>query len=85
MEIIFHTGKGSDQSLREFDEKRADFLMRELRNMKVQELKALLRMLLTRLMRAATVERCTSVYSLFSAFWSTGSVSFSSEPSGKTA
>lgn len=30
MEIIFHTGKGSDQSLREFDEKRADFLMREL-------------------------------------------------------
>lgn len=45
MEIIFHTGKGSDQSLREFDEKRADFLMRELRNMKVQELKALLRTL----------------------------------------
>ena len=37
MEIIFHTGKGSDQSLREFDEKRADFLMRELRNMNVQD------------------------------------------------
>lgn len=45
MEIIFHTGKESDKSLREFDEKRADFLMRELRNMKVQELKALLRTL----------------------------------------
>jgi len=45
MEIIFHTGKGSDKSLREFDEKRADFLLRELRNMNVQELKALLRTL----------------------------------------
>ena len=45
MEIIFHTGKGSDKSLREFDEKRADFLLRELRNMNVQELKAQLRTL----------------------------------------
>ena len=45
MEIIFHTGKGSDKSLREFDEKRAEFLLRELRNMNVQELKALLRTL----------------------------------------
>lgn len=45
MEIIFHTGKGSDKSLRELYEKRADFLMRELRNMNVQELKALLRTL----------------------------------------
>ena len=30
MEIVFHTGKDSEQSLRQFAEKRAEFLVREL-------------------------------------------------------
>lgn len=42
MEIIFHTGKESEKSFREFEEKRADFLIHEVWNMNVQELKALL-------------------------------------------
>lgn len=42
MEIIFHTGKDSEQFLRRFAEKRAEFLSYELRNLTVKELKALL-------------------------------------------
>ena len=42
MEIIFHTGKDSEQSLRQFAEKRAEFLSRELRDLNAEELKALL-------------------------------------------
>ena len=42
MEIVFHTGKDSEQSLRQFDEKRAEFLVRELRDFSAEELKALL-------------------------------------------
>ena len=42
MEIVFHTGKDSEQSLRQFAEKRAELLARELRDMNVEELKALL-------------------------------------------
>ena len=41
MEIIFHTGKDSEQSLRQFAEKRAEFLSRELRDLNAEELKAL--------------------------------------------
>ena len=42
MEIVFHTGKNSEQSLRQFAEKRAELLARELRDMNAEELKALL-------------------------------------------
>ena len=42
MEIVFHTGKYSEQSLRQFAEKRAELLARELRDMNAEELKALL-------------------------------------------
>ena len=42
MEIVFHTGKDSEQSLRQFAEKRAELLARELRVMNAEELKALL-------------------------------------------
>ena len=42
MEIVFHTGKDSEQSLRQFAEKRAELLARELRDMNTEELKALL-------------------------------------------
>ena len=42
MEIVFHTGTDSEQSLRQFAEKRAEFLTRELRDLNAEELKALL-------------------------------------------
>ena len=42
MEIVFNTGKNSEQSLRQFAEKRAELLARELRDMNAEELKALL-------------------------------------------
>lgn len=42
METVFHTGRESGQHLREFAEKRADFALRELRDFKAEELKALL-------------------------------------------
>lgn len=42
MEIVFHTGKESEKPIKEFAEKRADFLTRELRELSAQELKALL-------------------------------------------
>ena len=42
MENVFHTGKDSEQSLRQFAEKRAELLARELRDMNAEELKALL-------------------------------------------
>ena len=42
MEIVFHPGKNSEQSLRQFAEKRAELLARELRDMNAEELKALL-------------------------------------------
>ena len=42
MEIVFHTWKDSEQSLRQFAEKRAEFLVRELRDFSAEELKALL-------------------------------------------
>ena len=42
MEIVFHTGKNSEQSLRQIAEKRAELLARELRDMNAEELKALL-------------------------------------------
>lgn len=45
MEAIFHMGKESNQHLREFAEKRADFAVRELRDYGAYELKALLRTL----------------------------------------
>ena len=45
MEAVFHTGKESDQHLREFAEKRADFVLRELRDCGAKELKALLHIL----------------------------------------
>jgi len=45
MEVVFHTGKDSNQHLREFSEKRADFAVRELRDYGADELKALLRIL----------------------------------------
>jgi len=34
MEIVFHTGKESEQPMRRFAEKRAEFLSRELRKLK---------------------------------------------------
>ena len=37
MEIVFHTGKDSEQSLRQFAEKRAEFLVRELRDFSAEE------------------------------------------------
>ncbi len=45
MEVVFHTGKESNQHLREFAEKRADFVFRELRDCGAKELKVLLRIL----------------------------------------
>ena len=42
MEIVFHTGKESEQPMRRFAEKRAEFLSRELRKLSAEELKALL-------------------------------------------
>ena len=45
MEAVFHMGKESNQHLREFSEKRADFAVRELRDYGADELKALLRIL----------------------------------------
>ena len=42
MEIVFHTGKESEKSLREFAENRAEFLSRELQKFNAEELKALL-------------------------------------------
>ena len=42
MEIVFHTVKDSEQSLRQFAEKRAEFLARELRDLNAEELKAVL-------------------------------------------
>lgn len=45
MEAIFHMGKESNQHLREFAEKRADFAVRELHDYGADELKALLRTL----------------------------------------
>ena len=42
MEIVFHTGNDSAQSLRQFAEKRAEVLTRELRDLNAEELKALL-------------------------------------------
>lgn len=45
MEAVFHMGKDSNQHLREFSEKRADFAVRELRDYGADELKALLRIL----------------------------------------
>lgn len=41
MEIIFYTGKDRKQSLRQFAEKRTEFLAYELRNFTVEELKVL--------------------------------------------
>ena len=41
MEIVFHTGKESEQPMRRFAEKRAEFLSRELRKLSA-EVKALL-------------------------------------------
>ena len=41
MEIVFHTGKESEQPMRRFAEKRAEFLSRELRKLSAEELKAL--------------------------------------------
>lgn len=45
MEAVFHIGKDSNQHLREFSEKRADFAVRELRDYGADELKVLLRIL----------------------------------------
>ena len=42
MEIVFHTGKESEQPMRRFAEKRAEFLSRELRKLSAEELNALL-------------------------------------------
>ena len=42
MEIVFHTGKDSEQSLRQFAEKRAEFLTREFLDLNAEELIALL-------------------------------------------
>ena len=42
MEIVFHTGKESEQPMRRIAEKRAEFLSRELRELSAEELKALL-------------------------------------------
>ena len=42
MEIVFHTGKESEQPMLRFAEKRAEFLAREQRKLSAEELKALL-------------------------------------------
>lgn len=42
MDVVFHTGKESEKPLREFVEKRAEFLSRELQNLNAEELKVLL-------------------------------------------
>ena len=47
MEIVFHTGKDSEQSLRQFTEKRAEFLARELRDLDTEEIKTLVSALKT--------------------------------------
>ena len=41
MEIVFHTGKDSEQSLRQFAEKRAEFLVRELRDFERRRIKSI--------------------------------------------
>ncbi|MDR1409206.1 MAG: hypothetical protein LBJ12_02825 [Oscillospiraceae bacterium] len=43
MEAVVHTAKESEKHWREFAEKRADFVLRELRELRADELKALLR------------------------------------------
>ena len=45
MKTAFHTGKESDKYWREFAEKRTDFALRELRDYRADELKALLHIL----------------------------------------
>jgi hypothetical protein len=45
MEAVVHTAKESEKYWREFAEKRADFVLRELRDVRTDELKALLRAL----------------------------------------
>ena len=47
MEIVFHTGKDSEQFLRQFTEKRAEFLARELRDLDTEETKTLVSALKT--------------------------------------
>lgn len=47
MEIVFHTGKDSEQSLRKFAEKRAEFLARELRDLNAEQIKTLVSALKT--------------------------------------
>lgn len=42
-DAVIHTGKESVKYWREFDEKRADFILRELRDYRADDLKALLR------------------------------------------
>ena len=57
MEIVFHTGKDSEQSLRQFAEKRAEFLTRELRDLNAEELK------LTRELRDLNAEELKALLS----------------------
>jgi hypothetical protein len=46
MEAVFHTAKECGTYWREFAEKRADFALRELRDYRADDLKALLRIML---------------------------------------
>ena len=43
MKATFHTGQESGKYWRDFAEKRADFILRELRDYRADDLKALLR------------------------------------------
>jgi len=45
MEAVFHTNKENHKYWREFSEKRVDFILRELRDYRADDLKALLRIL----------------------------------------
>jgi len=45
MEVAFYTGKESEKYWRDFADKLSDFILRELRDYRVDDLKALLRIL----------------------------------------
>lgn len=42
METVFHFGQNSDKFLHDFEEKRADWMLQELTNHPIEELKAIL-------------------------------------------
>ena len=59
MDVVFHTGKESEKPLREFAEKRAEFLSRELQNLNAEELKVLLADVITAVQNGMDIDTAT--------------------------